>query len=106
MVETISHVSFSPLENEVALWEIKARPFEVLMEFQRKGLLSEGIGTLRVFSYYCSVPQLSESTRGKPTCAQHKGEFVRPSNERQSPYEPWNPKLPTTLGFLAVLPQW
>lgn len=59
MVETISHVSFSPLENEVALWEIKARPFEVLMEFQRKGLLSEGTGTLRVFSYYCSVPQLS-----------------------------------------------
>lgn len=28
MVETISHMSFSPFENKAAWWEIKARPFE------------------------------------------------------------------------------
>lgn len=28
MVETISHMSFSPFENKAAWWEIKVRPFE------------------------------------------------------------------------------
>lgn len=38
MIETISHVSLSPLENKVAyLWEIKAHPFEGVNGISEKG---------------------------------------------------------------------
>lgn len=56
--------------------------FGVLMEFQGKGLFSEGTGA-QVDSLITAV--LSWSTRGKPTSTQHKAGFVRPSSERPVP---------------------
>lgn len=94
MVDIISQAILSPLESKVALWEIKAHPFWGVNGLSRKGAPFWRHWSLRGFSHYCSIPQLSWNTRGKPTCAQHKAGFVRPSSERPGPHEPGNQSLP------------
>lgn len=90
MADIISHVMISPLESKVALWEIKAHPFQGVNGISRKSAPVWRHWSPRGFSHYCSVSQLSWSSRGKPTSPQHKAGFVRLSSERPRPHEPEN----------------
>lgn len=61
---------------KVRLLREKSKPtrFGVLMEFQGKGLLSEGTGA-----------QVDSLITAVLSCTQHKAGFVRPSSERPVP---------------------
>lgn len=55
MVETISHMSFSPLLNKTALCEIKAYTFKGDNGMSEKGAPLEASGPFMLFSYDCSI---------------------------------------------------
>lgn len=90
MVEIISHRSFSPFENKAAWWEIKARPFEGvngMSEKRNPSLKASGpfVYSLTAVASLCYHKAQGGRVGGDVPYTQHKGEFVSPSKERQSP---------------------
>lgn len=93
MVETISHVILSPLENKVALWEIRAHPFRGVNGISEAGAPFWRYWTPHVFSHYCCGPQLHEAqgkARLRSTRQDSWGHLMR----GWAPRSPGNQNLP------------